>query len=1176
MQQIRVNMIKRFYSLFLTFIFLFSITLHSQNYPAGFSQVAVGNVYYPTSMAKAPDGRIFLTEKAGKVRILKNGVVLSTNFITLSVNQTAERGISSIAIDPDFNTNKYVYVYYTTNTNPIRNRLSRFTANGDVAVAGSEVVLIDFDPVVNAIHNGGGMAFGPDGKLYLGMGEDHVPSNAQDLSNCKGKILRLNKDGSSPADNPFASSSNINTKRIWCYGLRNPWNLSIQPGTGKIFVGDVGESSWEEINDATVAGRNFGWPATEGMTSNTAYRSPVHAYPHGSGNTQGCAISGGAFFNPSSTNYPAQYSGKFFFIDYCNKWINYIDPSGGPATVFAYNLPSSLNSMITGPDGNLYFYSISQSMLYKVVYNGGNAPVITQQPTNKTIPQGQSVSFNVGASGAQPLTYQWQKNSVNISGATSATYTIPNAQPSNQGQYRVVVTNSYGSVTSNNASLTVTSPNTKPVASVLTPSNGTLYKGGDIISFSGNATDAEDGTLAASSFSWIIDFHHAQHIHPGPSIPPGSKTGTFAIPTTGEASANVWYRIKCIVKDSQNQTDTAYTEIFPRTTTITLVSNPPGMQLEFDGQPGTSPMNIVAVENMQFPIGAPSPQVLNGTTYTFTSWSDGGAMNHDLVIPQNNTTYTATFQPGQSSGNCSASGSITREHWSNRFETSLSAVPFNNVAPTYTQQLNLFEGPKNVADNYASRIRGYICPPATGNYTFWIASDNASELYISSNDNPANKVKRAYVNSYTMSKEWTKMASQQSQAIYLVAGQKYYIEAIHLEGGQGDNLAVGWALPNGLMERPIPGNRLSPYVQSGGNLLNVSISSPANNSTFYTPANITINANASGPNPITKVEFYKNSMKIGEDLSAPYSYVWNNVPAGSYMLTAKVIDSQNATAMSQGVNVTVDSAPSCTAVIQPGGPTTFCSGGNVTLYGNTGPGYIYQWKKDGTNITGATGPSYIANTTGEYQLKLVFDGCTTWSAPMKVNVNTSLTAKITPGGPTTFCNGNSVTLYANTCSGYSYQWKKNGADIPGETGNTLLATTSGSYQVKIVQGSSASWSALSVITVSNCNQGAKMAPDDTTVVEKGPLLNDFQITIFPNPTNGQFTFDFCMEDIPEDMLEIRVFSSTGQVVYSKPPVRIKGCYRESIDLDGNLAAGVYILHLKIGNRVESAKLVLSR
>jgi hypothetical protein len=831
--------------------------------------------------------------------------------------------------------------------------------------------------------------------------------------------------------------------------------------------------------------------------------------------------------------------------------------------------------MIQGPDGNLYYCSISQSKLYKIVYNGGNPPVITQQPTPETVSQGQTAQFNVVASGAQPLSYQWKKNGVNISGANSATYTIYNAQTSNQGNYMVTVSNSYGSVTSQNASLTVTGFNAKPDASISAPVHNSLYKGGDVIYFSGNGTDPEDGTLPASAFSWIIDFHHDSHVHPGPTIPPGTKTGSFTIPTTGEASPNVYYKIKCIVKDSQNRTDTAFVNILPRTTSVTLVSNPPGLSLEFDGQPHNTPYTTLAVENMQFPIGAPSPQTSGGTTYTFTSWSDGGAMDHNITIPLNDVTYTATFNPGTGSGNCTASGTILREHWSNRFETSVTNVPFNSVAPTYSTQLSLFEGPKNIADNYASRIRGFICPPTTGNYTFWIASDNSSELYISTDANPANKVKRASVSGWTMSKEWTKYPSQQSVPLYLIAGNKYYIEAIHLEGSQGDNLAVGWALPNGVLERPIPGSRLSPFTSGSSSSMNVSITSPANNAVFYSPSSLVINATASGPNPITKVEFFQNTTKLGEDFSAPYSFTWNNPPSGNYVLTAKAWNNQNANVTSQAVNVQISSSSQCTAVITAGGPTTFCQGGNVTLYANQGPGYTYQWKKDGVNINGATGPSYNVSTQGDYQVKLTFEGCTAWSAPTRVNVNTSVKATITAGGPTTFCYGNSVTLYANVCSGYTYQWKRNGVDLPGETGNTYLAVSSGSYQVKIAQGSSVAWSALAVITVSNCTKSSKTIEVDSSEVDKS-LLGQFQVKIYPNPTTGLFTFDFCLEDAPEETLEIHVFSATGQLVHKQPPVRVKGCYKETINLDGNLTAGVYILHLKLGNTVESAKLVLAR
>jgi glucose/arabinose dehydrogenase len=922
-------------SLLLTFA---SYKLKSQVFPAGFSQTKVGTVYYPTAIAAAPDGRIFLAEKEGKIKIYKNGAVLSTPFLTLNVEKTNERGISGIAIDPDFNTNHYVYVYYTV-VSPVHNRLSRFTANGDVAASGSEVILIDFDPVVNSIHNGGGMAFGPDGKLYLGMGDDKVSSNAQSLSTTKGKLLRLNKDGTSPSGNPFSGSTSAS--RIWAYGFRNPYSISIQPGTGKIFVNDVGEATWEEINNATVAGKNFGWPAADGASTNTLYTNPVYAYHHTNGGATmaGCAISGGTFFNPSSTNYPSVYNGKYFFIDYCNDWINYIDPNTGAATNFASSIPSAGIGMCVGTDGNLYYMSISQSGLYRISYNGGNAPVITQQPVSQTVSQGQQAMFTVGASGAQPLSYQWMKNNVNIPGANSATYTIPNAQTTNQGVYKVVVSNAYGNVTSNNATLTVTGFNAAPVATISTPVNGSLYNGGDTIYFSGNANDAEDGLLAASAFTWIVDFHHNTHIHPGPNIPTGIKSGSFVIPQTGESSANVFYRIKLFVMDSDNGRDTVTRDVYPRTSKITLNSNPPGLQVAYEGQPAATPYTVMAVENMKFSIDAVTPQNFGGTTYTFNSWSQGGNATQTITIPVNDATYTALYNSTGAPIACSSSGTILREYWSNVVSSTLADIPFNSQ-PTGSNQLSSFQGPTNWADNYGQRIRGYICPPATGNYTFWIASDNSSELWISTNDQPANKIKRAFVNGYTMPGEWTKYPDQQSAAVYLVQGQRYYIEAIHREKAEGDHLAVGWALPGNILERPIPGTRLSPYSPS----MEVNITSPANNSSFPAPASITISAAVTGATTtVQKVEFYSGTVKLGEDLSSPYNYAWNGVAAGNYTLTAKAV--AGGTVTSSPVVITVGGASGCTAT------------GNII-------------REVWTNISGASVGSIPVNTSPSFTTSL--------------------------------------------------------------------------------------------------------------------------------------------------------------------------------------------------------------
>ncbi|MBA3665678.1 MAG: PQQ-dependent sugar dehydrogenase [Bacteroidetes bacterium] len=1143
----------------------------SQTFPPGFSQVKVGDIYYPTSMDFAPDGRIFCTEKAGKVKIIKNGVVLSTVFLSLPVDQLGERGLSSIAIDPNFNTNQYVYIYYTTAAAPIHNRLSRFTASGDVAVPGSEMILLDFEPLVNSIHNSGGMVFGTDGKLYLAVGNDNVNSNSQDLTNYKGKIIRINTDGSVPAGNPF--TGNAAQQRIWAYGFRNPWTLAIQPGTGKIFANDVGEASWEEINDITVSGKNFGWPAAEGMSSNPAYKNPVYTYPHGStGFSDGCAITGGTFFNPSSTNYPAQYAGKYFFIDYCNNWINYLDLSNGVTNYnFATGLTGSENYIKTGPDGNLYYFSIGPHALYKIIYSNTTAPVITSQPASQSVSQGQPVTFQVSASGASPLTYQWQKNTVNISGANSPGYTINNVQSANAGSYRAVVTNGFGSATSNQATLTVTGFNSVPNATIFTPPAGTLYRGGDIISFSGDATDAEDGTLPATAFQWYVEFHHDQHIHPGPFIPAGVKSGTFAISNTGEASANVYLRSFLVVTDSQGAKDTVFTDILPKKSTITLTSQPNGLQLLLDDQPHVTTYSVLAVSGMKRPLGVIAQQTLSGTVYSFDHWVHGGSASQTITVTDNNATFTAVFVPTGTVANCSASGSILREYWANIYASSLSQVPFNTT-PSSTSQVTLFQGPSNLADNYASRIRGYICPPASGNYTFWIASDNNSELWLSTNDQPSGKIKIAYVNGYTMSHEYTKYATQQSAPVNLVAGTRYYIEAIHLEGTQGDNLSVGWRLPDGTLERPIPGNRLSPFTggQGSANDISVSITSPANNTSFSSPANIGITASASTTSgSISKVEFFWDASKIGESLSAPYFMTWMNVNTGNYVIKAVATDNMSQSKTSQTVNIIVTGC--ITPTITPSGPTTFCSG-SLTLNTAASAGNSYQWKKDGTAIPGATASSFVASSSGDYQIKVTNGSCVGYSAPLKITVDNSLKARITPGGPLEFCSGSQVMLYANTCGNYYYQWKKNGADIPGANSFTYVATTTANYQVKIIQGSSVVWSALVTTTVNNCPGAKAMNGDSTSTIKPSEA---FHISVYPNPTTGLFSFDFCIEETQHEIMEIKVLSSTGEEVYSRPPVYVSGCVKEKIDLPSSLTTGVYILQLRIGNRLENTKLILS-
>src|SRR6476620_3885052 len=204
--------------------------------PAGVAETQIaGGLSSPTAMEIAPDGRIFVCLQAGQLRVIKNGALLPTPFVSLTVDSNGERGLLGIAFDPNFAANNFVYVYYTVSTTPRHNRVSRFTANGDVAIVGSELVLLDLNNLSTATnHNGGAIHVGPDGKLYIAVGENANSSNSQTLTNLLGKVLRINSDGSIPTDNPFFNSATGNNRAIWSLGLRNPFTIAFQPGTGRM------------------------------------------------------------------------------------------------------------------------------------------------------------------------------------------------------------------------------------------------------------------------------------------------------------------------------------------------------------------------------------------------------------------------------------------------------------------------------------------------------------------------------------------------------------------------------------------------------------------------------------------------------------------------------------------------------------------------------------------------------------------------------------------------------------------------------------------------------------------------------------------------------------------------------------------------------------------------------
>ncbi len=356
--------------------------------PTGFTQTAYATgLSAPNSFEFLPDGRIFVCQQGGQIRVIDaNGTLLATPFLSLTVNSNGERGLLGLALDPDFATNNFLYVYYTATSPSVHNRISRFTANGNVAVPGSEVILLELNNLGATNHNGGCLRFGADGKLYASVGENANGANAQNLTNLLGKILRLNSDGSIPADNPFFNDPTPGIrKEIWAYGFRNPWRFTVQPNTGALFIADVGETTWEEV-DIGVSGGNYGWPGREGnhCTGNGACAGvdAIFEYNH---NSSGAAITGGDFYE--GVTFPASYSHVYFYGDSVDSFIRYLVLDQNNAVV-------SDNAFATAADGPVEIRYHDNAIWYTAI-NTGQLRRITFP---SRVPLAGDWDFNTGAS----------------------------------------------------------------------------------------------------------------------------------------------------------------------------------------------------------------------------------------------------------------------------------------------------------------------------------------------------------------------------------------------------------------------------------------------------------------------------------------------------------------------------------------------------------------------------------------------------------------------------------------------------------------------------------------------------------------------------------------------------------------------------------------------------------
>jgi glucose/arabinose dehydrogenase len=528
-----------------------------------FQDTLVTNIARPTAFAFTPDGRMLIATQLGQLRVLKDGALLPNPALDLAARgdlcSNFERGLLGIAVDPAFTTNRFIYLYYSVQTQsacegqPAINRVSRWVLADD-NTAGNETILIDNIRSQAGNHNAGDLNFGKDGYLYVSVGDggcDYAdPSKcagandaARDKHTLLGKILRITKDGDIPPDNPFMGDESARCKTgdttpdKWCqetfaWGLRNPFRFAFDPNAAatRFFINDVGQASWEEIDEG-ASGADYGWNVREGhcVRGSTTdcgpppagMTNPIHDYAH----STGCrSITGGAFV-PNGV-WPAEYTGAYLFGDYvCGKifTLKQTSPGAWVRTEFVSGLGSSSAVHLRfGPLCNtqaLYYTTYAGGgQVRRIAYNvGDNCPptaALTAAPTNGPAPL--TVNFD-GSGSADPnagdtLTYLWDFGD----GATATTTT-----PTVSHTYTTVATRTASlrvrdnrGLTSAPATVQIGVGNLPPAPTIVSPAEGTLYQPGQVYTLLGSATDPQDGALPDSALNWQIILHHNEHTHP--------------------------------------------------------------------------------------------------------------------------------------------------------------------------------------------------------------------------------------------------------------------------------------------------------------------------------------------------------------------------------------------------------------------------------------------------------------------------------------------------------------------------------------------------------------------------------------------------------------------------------------------------------------------------------------
>jgi glucose/arabinose dehydrogenase len=690
--------------------------------PAGFDEsVAWSGLTNPTSIRFAPDGRVFVAEKSGLILTFDDvDDTTPTVYADLrtQVHDFWDRGLLGLALDPGFDSGRpYVYVLYTYNKDPrspdmprwpdgcpsppgatdqgcvVSGRLSRLSG-------GTEQVLLEGWCQQFPSHSVGDLVFGSDGALYVSGGDgasfnyadfgqvggnpcgDPVDEGgalrAQDVrstgdpTGLNGSVLRLDPDTGEPLpDNP--GTGDLNARRVDAIGFRNPFRMTMKPGTSDLYVGDVGWNTWEEIDrihTPTDRVRNMGWPCYEGSLRQDAYDAldlplceslyddpqksfPLLTYNHnakvvpGEACPTGSSSISGLAFAPAG-NFPAEYEGDLFFSDYSRSCIWVMDeradgtPDATTVRTFAAGATGVVNLQF-GPDGSLYYPDLNDGTIKRIAFEN-HSPVARATATPASGQAPLDVEFD-GTGSTDPdgdsLTYAWDLDGDGDLDDSTAAKPAFHYTTAGVRTVRLRVTDVHGDSDATSLTVTVGAP---PTVSISTPAASRHWVVDDLIGFSGSAKDSHGTALPASALSWKLDLRHCSdattcHTHPLETFT-GVASGSFRAPDHEYPS---YLELTLTATDSSGLSASKTLKLNPTTVALYFRSSPSGLRLSVGSGTQVTPFAKRVIVGSSNSLGAPSPQTQTSTLWRFSSWSDGGGMSHNIVAPATATTYTATF-----------------------------------------------------------------------------------------------------------------------------------------------------------------------------------------------------------------------------------------------------------------------------------------------------------------------------------------------------------------------------------------------------------------------------------------------------------------------------------------------------------------------------------------------------